>query len=190
LSNSRDFLETSYFIEAITSDKAEDEERARQIYISGRKKRGRPNVHTTSAWLEYKARLGLSQHSPFAGRRMPEPMSSTHFQAMEKTLLTAAGLHPRVIDPVMRSIAERQKQIEAMRRRQSSLQRGIIRSIVLNPIEGLTRRFHEREFPKHRVVAAIGIIADTAVLFTTRQWNVVGTLSYPCLIWQAQPWSW
>ena len=177
LANSREFVESAYFVESMTSDNAEDEERARQIYISGRKKRGRANVHTSAAWADYKARLGLSGH-PFPERRLPKPLTFSRFQEMERTLLSIAGLNPRVVDVVMRSIADRQRQIEELRKRQSALRRGIIRSIVLSPAEALARRFHDREVPKNKLIAAIGIVTDTAVFFTTRDWNVVGTMSY------------
>ena len=50
---SREFLEVTYFVEGITSQDPKEEVRAREIYFSGRQRRGRSRILATADWLDF-----------------------------------------------------------------------------------------------------------------------------------------
>ena len=176
LASSRQFLESAYFVEGITSPDAREETRVREIYLSGRRKRGRSRLMSTAEWLDFKARMGISQEV-YSGRKQTTPMSFTYFQKLERRLLSAAGLDKRVIDVVMGIVVSQHQQVERLRKRQLTLRHGIIRSIVLASLFRWRDQIREREFSSNKMAAAITVVTDTSILFTTRDWNVVGTLS-------------
>ena len=178
LVNSRDFLEASYFVEGLTIPGVEEEARVREIYLSARRRRGRTRVLASTHWSEFQVRLGITRNVVRGTRA--EPMSFEYFREMEKRLLLAAGIHRRVIELVIRVVGSQAPQIEEIRIGQRSLGHGTVRQLVIDPL----RRWHEqlanfqgRHVSTTRIAAALTIVADTGVLFTTRDWSVAGTLS-------------
>ena len=176
LSGSREFREASYFVEAITSQDPKEEIRAREIYLSGRQRRGRSRILATADWLDFKARLGIGQEV-FSWTRRPGLLDFTRLQNMERRLLLAAGLDKRAVDIAMVTLVSQKQEIEELRNRRRQLRHGIIRNLVLIPFHKWRDRVMDLEISKDRITAAILIVTDVSVLFTTRDWNVVGTLS-------------
>lgn len=107
-------------------------------------------------------------------------MTFGHFLNMERRLLSAVGLHPKVVDLAMNIITSQESQLEQIRSRSTLLRRGVIRPLVADPIFRWHRqrqRHRDLRISTTKLVAATTIIADFTVLFTTRDWSVVGALS-------------
>lgn len=178
LVNSRDFMETCYFVEGLTLQGTRNDPGIREIYLSARKRRGRSRAMASMHWSEFLVRLGLYKKAPWSVRCTP--MDIEYFQRMEERLLAASGLHPKVVKLIMGVIDSQTPGLEEIREGNRSLKRGTVKPLVADPI--FRWREHRREpldlnISKKNVVAAITIVADASVLFTTRDWSVTGTLS-------------
>lgn len=178
LLDSKAFMETCYFVERLTEPEAGHDSGIREIYLSSRKRRGRARAMASMHWSEFLVRLGLGKYAPWGVRATP--MDFEYFRRMERRLLSASGLHPKVVELIMDVIDSQATPLEEIRSGARSLKRGSVRPLVADPIfrwRASRREFQSLEISKKSVVAAITIVADVSVLFTTRDWSVTGTLS-------------
>ena len=178
LVNSREFIEACYFVQGLTLAETQDESQLREIYLSARKRRGRTRARASTHWAEFQARLGLVKRLTF--RTRTAPMGFEYFLKMERRLLSASGLHPRVIELIMRLVGNQASQVEKIRSGQRSLEHGTVKPLVADPIHRWReQRLQSRDLQvsTRSIAAAITIVADIAVLFTTRDWSATGTLS-------------
>jgi len=178
LINSREFTESCYFVEGLTLPGSIDEPRLREIYLSARKRRGRKRALASIHWSEFQVRLGIIKNATRGTHA--RQMDLEYFQKMERRLLAATGIHPQVAELIMRFINAQAKETETVRSGRRSLQHGSIRPIVADPIyRWRESRLQSRDLrvPAASIAAAITIVADISVLFTTRDWSVTGTLS-------------
>jgi hypothetical protein len=176
--NSREFLEAASFVEGITSPDPHEEKRTREIYLSVRKRKGRSRALASTHWAEFRIRLGMSNQGARNARAMP--MEFDYFRHMERDLLLAAGIDPRVVDLADRLILKKRSELEQMRSGQLAIGRGNLKRTVAGPIKdgringaGIL----DQGISTLRVLASIQIVTDISVLFTTRDWSVAGTLS-------------
>src|SRR6185312_8584128 len=95
LLSSREFLEATYFVEALTLPGETEDARARENYLSNRKRHGRSRILASTHWAEFKTRLGISRVALVTGHRI-WPMSLEQFQEMERRLLQASGVRQEV----------------------------------------------------------------------------------------------
>src|SRR5882672_5100196 len=171
---SEEFQLRSFFVEGMTLPGAEESRVLREIFLSERKRRGRTRTLASVRWGEFQFRLGIIK-DPIKGGRA-RPMGQEHFIAMERQLLGAAGLHPYVIELLLEIVRSHWNDIEDTRAGQKSLVHGSLKKIVVEPFQC----WHEEpgyHASTSQIAAAITIIADSTVLFTTRDWGVAGTLS-------------
>ncbi|MGF3027757.1 hypothetical protein ACQVP2_33800 [Methylobacterium aquaticum] len=176
LVNSRSFIEASFFAEAVT-DPAKSEQ-AKELYLSARKKRGRSRVLSSNQWADFQTRLGIDI-PPY--RIIPtQPMSLGYFKKMEMSLLKAAGLSPRVISILMGVIDQQEQALEDIRKNKLALQHGIVKAAVVDPVLGWLKKPHaltNKTMSREKIGGIMTVVADTTVMFTTRDWGVAGTLS-------------
>ncbi|MCR5877103.1 hypothetical protein [Phenylobacterium sp. J367] len=173
------FQRRAYFVEAMTDRNERNALHVRELYLSERKRRGRVRALSSIKWAEFKARLGLgpAEH-PYAA--VP-PMDYEHFMAMENKLLTAAGIHPRVVDLVLANARAQEIRVERVVRGSSVIPHGFVRRHIVQPLLDASRyhdlAFRSASLSRGQITAAVTLIADFSVIFTTRDWDVAGTLS-------------
>jgi hypothetical protein len=130
---------------------------------------------SSKQWADFVARLGLPYRLEW-GTSVPL-MDDKHFLKMEKRLLDASGLHPRLVDLILASIgghlAEARQSVGGHR----PLPHGSLKSLLNGSWPKHASDHMNREVSEKKVIGAITIIADLGGLFTTRDWNVTGTLS-------------
>ena len=171
LVGSKDFQDASFFVEGMTIPGQREVRELREIYLSGRKRGGRSRALGSIRWYEFQARLGIVKD---ADRRTgTEPMNFMYFLEMERRLLGLSGLHPHVIPIILKLVAAQHQSIEAVRQGHKWLPHGTIKNLVLAPFSCR----EEHNIPTAQLAAAITVVADISVLFTTRDWGVTGTIS-------------
>lgn len=166
LSHSREFVEASYFAVGVT--RPEDEERVREIYLSARKRGGRSRSMPRSLWADFRRRLGINV--PALHTKPTEQMSFSYFETMERRLLAAAGLSPRVIQIVMGLISSQEKAIDEIRRNKRRLEHGLIKHTVIDPLITWCKDPHvlaDRRVPRDKIAAAMTVVADATVMYVT-----------------------
>jgi hypothetical protein len=179
LVDSREFLEATHFVETLTLPDRNEEKVAREIYLASRQRRGRSRIQASSRWLEFRTRLGLPGPNLISGRHVA-PMSFDHFQAMEKRLLDASGVPQEVVAEAFHLIKSRQTDVDEIRTGHRPIQHGTLRRVLLQPFLRWGSKASptvEREVTVEQVSAAMLLVADASVLFTTRDWGVTGTIS-------------
>lgn len=178
LVNSREFLEKSYFTESLTQKAERERANAREIYLSARVRFGRSRVLASRQWLEFQMRLGTNTSATWF--TPVRPMNHEHFMKMERKLLGAAGLHPRVVELLLKLIDSQRGELEQLRFGQKSLELGSIKRLVITPFKRWweqSKPLHDRQISTTRIAAAMTVVADMSVMLTTRDWGVAGTLS-------------
>jgi hypothetical protein len=179
LLSAREFMEAAHFVEALTLPGQAEEAHARELYLSNRKRRGRSRVLASAHWLEFKTRLGLSSPTLVYGHRIT-PMSLDQFQDKERRLLLESGVHQEVVTLVMDILRSNLEETERIRTGNRPLRHGVLRHILFDPYQRwiTARSSHlDREVSVSQVSAAMLLVADISVLFTTRDWGVAGTIS-------------
>jgi len=185
-SSSKLFLEGAYFIEGLANGKGWHDDRLRQIYFSWRVRRGRTRVASTQAWREFILRAGFyfSDNAwtwPRDLSRNPlRPMTLQHFLAMERKLISAAGLHPRVANLIVSFVEDALPALGNLRERKAAVRPGSIKSFVDRFVRDLKDHINGREkqpMTRRKVIAISTIVMDTAALFATRDWTAAGVLS-------------
>jgi hypothetical protein len=177
LVESREFLEASYFVEAVTHSTPQELQRAREIYLAALKRGGRSRILASRRWSDFLVRLGVERRDTFVTGVKP---MVAYFERMERTLLSATDIDPRVIGLITRFISTRTRELEEMRRGQTSLPHGSIRRLVIAPVlrwRDQHRDSQDRQVTTTKVAGALTVVADLSVLFSTRDWSVTGTLS-------------
>jgi len=176
---SRKFVEGSYFVEGLTNPNELREDRLREIYLSARKRNGRTRTMSSMRWAEFLARLGVD-NSPYSYAN-PDPMTFDRFLALERRLYAAAGVHPDVAELLLAVLTSSRSQIEGARHRENSIQHGVVRSAIIQPFRSLLQSVNSRisdpRLTTTQVSAAMILVSDLSVMFTTRDWDVVSTLS-------------
>lgn len=183
LLNSPQFIEATYFIEGLTQPGHLEEKRVREIYFSARQRFGRSRVQGSAKWADFKIRLGIKTHasasdSPFLVRSHPMPMD--RFEALERQLLAASGVHPKVAELAVKMIAASRSRVEGVREGAETLPHGTLARIVGGSSArrlGTHQSLQDRLISIDRITAAVLIVSDIGVLFTTRDWGVTGVLS-------------
>lgn len=182
--SSKRFLESAYFVEAVSRPGALNSNRAREIYLSWRARFGRTRAMASTHWREFIARLGIDRvpSGYFAGNSpMPtRPMDLYHFLEMERILLEANDLSPRIRALILQYVSKQLQRVQAIRELGQRLGVDSVRDVpnlVLAEV-GIQRAYGEGGcISATRVTATMTLIVDMSVMFTTRDWGVAGTLS-------------
>lgn len=171
------FKRVCYFVEGLSSPQ-KNLRVLREIYLSARKQLGRSRAVASMHWSDFLVRLGIRDHDAWHIRSTP--MSLDHFHGMERKLLQSAQLNPRVVNFIMKIVAAQDGELEAIRAANRQLMKGTVRDAIEVPLSKL-RKMHgkivDRDMSATRLAAAMTVICNSSVMFTTRDWSVAGTLS-------------
>lgn len=177
LVSSSEFKRACFFVEELSSQQT-DFRPLREIYLSARKQLGRSRSVASMHWSDFLARLGVRSSDAWYIRSTP--MSLDHFHGMERKLLTSAQLNPRVVNFVLKIVAAQGAELEAIRAGNRSLAKDAVQNTIKVPLSKL-RSMHgkiiDRDLSATRIAAAMTVVCNISVLFTTRDWSVTGTLS-------------
>jgi hypothetical protein len=182
LVTSKSFLEGAFFTEQISLGHGADLNQLRSIFTYWRAKKFRNRSMSWLHWSEFTMRLS-AQCFP-AGQRVAGPrkeMTIAYFKKMEWILLRNADVTPRVSALIVEMIGKLEVEIEATRNGFSPLKPGSIANepkSLLNELKAdRLSVLGLRSFPANRLAGILTIVADSTVMFTTRDWGVAGTLS-------------
>lgn len=176
IANSRSFIEASFFAEAVTDPLLESQ--AKEIYLTARKRNGRDRMMASNQWASFQIRLGINV--PGYQIVKAETMPLSYFKRMERKLLLSADLSPRVVDLLMSVVEQQENALADIRKQKRKLQTGLIKASVMNPVLKWAKcsdRVADRAMSREKVAGIMTVVADTTVMFTTRDWGVAGTLS-------------
>lgn len=178
LLESRDFRETCFFVEHLFEGRDQDDRMFREIYLSQRRRRGRSRALASINWADFKARLGLP--TPKLPYSRTIRMERRYFLKMEEQLLETLDIHPRVAATVLAVVKENISEVERMIKRRRGLREGAVRELFADPYfrwNSESSVGQESLVSTRHFAAAITVLVDFSVLFTTRDWSVTGTLS-------------
>lgn len=175
--SSRNFIESSFFVEELSLGDPED--RCRKIFLDRRR---RARIMSSAQWLDFQARLGvIPSAKPY---RNTDKMSEEYFRKLESKLLLYCGVNPKLVENIDNLIASHQEAIESLREAKTHIRRGYIKEIIFRPIQSMkikieesARRVADRTIPASKLIGAITVVSDMSVIFTTRDWGVAGTIS-------------
>ena len=172
------FIRKIYFCENVFLDKKSTDDACKAIYTKGRSRNGKSNVMSSAKWAEVLARLGVRRSGIYHTAR---PMEYDYFLKMERKLLKTLKLHPAVTDLLMRLISEERDFVSDVRSGKVSLKPDSLLHPITDIIESLSEdtasRKNDINVSSRKMAAAMFLVADAAVLFTTRDWTTTGTLS-------------
>jgi hypothetical protein len=172
LLGSHEFNFACSFVEGI-SQKDFPNEALREQFLSARKRKGRTRALASIHWSQFLNRLGRSNsHIPYGH---VEEMPLDHFFAMERRLFRATGINPKVSNFISEQLYAQSEELEEVRDGAKPLVRGSVKKDVGELVACGLKSI--RHLSAARISAAIIIVANASVLFTTRDWSVTGTLS-------------
>jgi hypothetical protein len=139
----------------------------------------------TVHWRNFINRLGIVKEPSgyFTGGYIihAAKMELIYFQEMERRLLQAVQLNPRVISILTKFVDARVNSIERIRTRQDVLERNQIKNKIIEFRDllraGACTNLGFSPVSKGQISSVMLIVADFSVLFTTRDWDVCGTMS-------------
>jgi hypothetical protein len=174
----RSFYLALSFVDGILNLNGLRDEQLREIYLSERKKRGRTRVLSSKLWADFLARIGRRSGWTTWGSSA-HPMDYSHFLKMEERLLNALKFPRSVIREAVQLISRLQTSVE-----QVLLKSAQAKAAVEDTTHDLLIRLREtlrsrsvQELSKSQVIGLAIVVANTSVLFTTRDWSAAGTMS-------------
>jgi hypothetical protein len=182
LLSSKKFLEGCFFAEEITKGSRADIGRLRNIFTEWRNRSGRAKSMSWIHWNEFLMRFNLVT-MPSHERLLPnrKQMEFDYFLKMERILLQNSGVAPQVTGLVLRMISKRSDYIEEARQGHREIKANTISSEIKRLVEEMKIDGHARlsvgSISAQRAAGLLTIVADSAAMFTTRDWGVAGTLS-------------
>jgi hypothetical protein len=173
-----DFVRKVYFCEHVFVGKRESEEICKSIYNRGRKKNGKSMSMNSAKWASFLSRLVDKDTGSY---HTAHPMGFDHFTKMETKLFKKLDLHPAVIDLMIRLLKEERDFVADVRSRKIKVKP----DSLVQPISDIIAKLDQKtaaqknmiEVSTRKLAAALFLVADSTVLFTTRDWSTTGTLS-------------
>lgn len=167
------------FVEIIGGLQEGEEENAREIYLSLRKRHGRSRAMSSMHWSNFQMRLGLRWRLTRAS--FSERMKFKYFVEMERRLLNWLKVHPRVAELILEYIQANEENVEDIRNGLKKIQQGHLTNLVRDLIQHQTEinivNEFERPISQQRLISIVTLVADSSTLFTTRDWSVCGVIS-------------
>lgn len=169
----RTFLERLSFIENVGLKHVDD-----RMWGNFRlKKSGKTTALSSTKWADFRIRIGheVSWHPNVTATRM----DFEHFYEMENLLFKELDIHPKVRGLVMDFISINKNTIENVRNNRKN-NVNIISEMFSPVMKFLDDKIMNRGGVLLRTNALAGImslVSNGSVLFTTRDWDVTGTIS-------------
>ncbi len=174
----RDFFISLSFIDGLIGRNRYSQEELREIFLSERKKRGYSRAVASSQWHQFVTRLGMNKGDLSTLIRAAKRMPFEHFYRMEERLLAHFDIADNVRDYLLRKIVEQKTETEELREKASNFVAGQARGIrdeTQRLLEHLGRKTDS--LSSSQAAGMTIVLANTSVLFTTRDWSVSGTMS-------------
>lgn len=178
VSTERSFFIALIFVDGLLGKEDATEDSLREIYISERKRRGYSRALSSGAWHQFKTRLGGRSEDLSTYLRAARRMPYEHFMRMERRLLGFFDVSNRVRQHVIKTVEKERANLEAIREVLFTRSHGAYHSVQQNTKELLGQvRQRGETMSSQQLAGLLCVVADTSVLFTTRDWSVAGTLS-------------
>jgi hypothetical protein len=178
ISSDRSFFVAVAFVDGLLGSKKLTEEQLREIYLSERKRRGYSRALASGTWYDFRTRLGGPSGSLSTYLRGARRMPFEHFLKMEDRLLSVLGVGSPVRVLVVSVVNSHRQRIEKLRDQifsGSDPEKEPLEHLVQELLKQLDER---RDMLSTNQIAGLAtLIANTTVLFSTRDWSVAGTMS-------------
>jgi hypothetical protein len=182
---SRKFLDSAYFTEALANGEALANPRAKEIFLSWRTRLGKTRVASTFAWNELVVRsgFGVSESARMYVRtyRSPvQPMELSYFVAMELRLARSYGLSNQAKEIITEFYQRRLRLIADVRGGDRPMRSGAVGQLASDMAEtfdGVAKCSPRKGVSKARVAACTSLIMDIGAMFITRDWTAAGVAS-------------
>lgn len=174
----RDFFGAVDFVDGLCSDHL-NEERLKAAYLAGRKRAGYSRAVATSQWHQYLTRLGSKRTSQSTLVISAKRMEFEQFLFMERRLFDELKIIPRSRNFLMESIKANQSIVEEARDLAANFRgQSPIKRIMRNTREVLDQlRSGVDKLSVSQVTGLTILVANSTVLFASRDWGVAGTIS-------------
>jgi hypothetical protein len=175
LVESKRFNESAFFVEELTKGSNADVKRLKRIFVYWYERSGR---NKGTSWLHWNADI-----DPDRSRQLPRlaEMQFDYFLKMEQVLLQELPISPRVAQLILGMVSKIEGDIEKARVGEITLAPNSIishpKALLTSIRETGTSRSARRAFPVQRIAGIATMVANSAVMFTTRDWGVAGTIS-------------
>ncbi|MEH6827237.1 hypothetical protein [Parasphingorhabdus sp.] len=178
----KEFRETAHFVEGLTQQDVTSRDDLKEIYLSRRKTSGRSRVISSTHWRAFLNRMGITKFSYSSASRADiytTRMTYEHFLKMERRLIVQRHIPLRIRAVIVGVVDKYENEVEEARNGINPLKSGSIVKVSRSILESLNRnKKTELEPLKSSQLAGLAtLIADSSVLFTTRDWSVAGTMS-------------
>jgi hypothetical protein len=182
--STKKFLHDSQFINAL-SPAGRNDSIARELYLSGRMRVGKTRTMASKQWAEFQRRLfrDNSEHRNFDnswGTSGRGAMTFKRFRQMEKKLFESFNISDRTKQALLSVVDKAEGHVEAFRANAESLKRFNYKQNMIGVIQSIRSELQEtnkQEISFSKASKAIFVISNLSVLYTTRDWNVAGTMS-------------
>lgn len=171
----KEFLLASALIDAVSNRR---QDQIRELYLSGRVRRGKSRALASKQNAEFLARLGIHL-SPQRWYVPTDTMSFEHFLRMERRAFQDRGISPKVADLALRFISLNSEEIEGVREGRRRLSENFLQAAFLMAKSSISRMRLERDnmADAQQLAGLLIVVVNIGVLYTTRDWSVTGTLS-------------
>jgi hypothetical protein len=178
ISTERSLFIALAFVDGLLGKRGATEASLREIYISERKRRGYSRALSSGAWHQFKTRLGGPSQDLSTYLRSARRMPYEHFMRMERRLLSAFTLPDGVRAYVTKTIDKERGNLEAIREVLFTRSHDAYHSVQQNTKDLLDQVRQRREtISSQQLAGLLCVVADSSVLFTTRDWSLAGTIS-------------
>lgn len=187
LLESRDFIETLYFVDQLYGRSEPDLNALKTIFVAASKRKGRPvNIQSTLKWQQFMIRLGVKL--PMWPNHNIRPMPFDYFLRMERQLLEYLRLNDHTCQIMMKIVERGRERQEQIRKFNFDEIRGERLDRLYEPQSSLLARVRKRareifsdtirrDVSAEQLGGLAIIVSNSAVMFTTRDWGVAGTIS-------------
>ncbi len=170
------FWHASHFLDHVTNMPEDKEGKlAKQIFLAGYETKKKQTIMPSYRWYEFVIRLGLGKYikqSQSFRQQKIEPMPYDHFLKMEEKLFNKADIPEEIIKSLIAEIARLREKVEMIEKPKSSS--------LIKHMKKIQSRIKDEDNKTAITVdlcAAITLIVNYSMLWTTRDWGVTGTLS-------------
>ena len=173
LMDSPDFKRKTFFVESLISSKFDFQGGSYQLFFDGMKRSGKTPAMARAKWQELVTRYRGKGNEPPLYKPV-EYMSFEHFLSMERKLFQELGLDPFTLSYLLIKIRSTKTELENVR--QGQAERSIRIDESLNRLQQVLSG-GQRIISKVNLASVFVCVANTGLIFTTRDWTVAGGIS-------------
>jgi len=176
------FKQQIRFSQMVFQKKNENENEAKQIYAFLNSKRLKKSLGVNYNFDVFQARLKKPLHWHHAISTPPTVMTYDHFIKMERKLFEELQIHPSVRTLILDLLETQRTLIDNSRAGDESNFNDarilpFLEKIISQLSIGTKQRSYKLALSSLNVSSLIGILSNTGILVTTRDWGVTGAIS-------------